>query len=369
MERQSRAFFKVIRLNRLTLLIVGLLLVALATYRFNPIEKVSAIVDRYQHSRVQPGVTLEGQNLGGKTAEELRLHIESLAKRAGSPPREAIVAQNGKGIIPDLNGTEVDVEATVQNILRLPAGSRAQLNLKQIPAGKTLKDFPALAVYQGNPSKRAVSLAINVAWGTEFIPTLISTLEKHGAKATFFVMGKWVQKNPDMLKQIAAAGHEIALHGNNDNFSPGKASKDQVKKDISDASKVVQAVTGPALRIKHYSPHKAEFTPAVGQAAAELGYRTVMYSLDTVDWKDPKPADMVAKILKNAENGEIVLLHPRANTLAALDPILAGLGKNGFRVVTIDELLSPTFERATPVTSTNQTPSQPALNPAPTKKP
>lgn len=351
MERQSRAFFQVIRINRLTLLAAGLLLVALATYRFNPVEKVSLLVDRYQHSQVQAGVTLEGQNLGGKTADELRIHLVSLAKNSGIPARDAVVDPKTKGVIPEINGADVDVEATVKHILQLPAGSRAQLITRPVQAAKTLDDYPALPVYRGNGAKRAASLAINVAWGTEFVPKILSSLEKHGVKATFFVMGNWAQKNPDVLKQIAAAGHEIALHGNSDNFSPGKASKDQVKKDISAAAESVEAILGPTVKIRHYSPHKAEYTPAVGQAAAELGYRTVMYSLDTVDWKNPKPTAMTSKVLNGVENGTIVLMHPRDNTLSALDPILNGLAKNGYKVVTINDLLSPTIERSTPVTS------------------
>ena len=69
------------------------------------------------------------------------------------------------------------------------------------------------AIYSGNPDKTNISLMINVYWGTEFIPDMLEILEENEVKATFFVGGSWANKNPQMLKAIYEAGHEIGNHG------------------------------------------------------------------------------------------------------------------------------------------------------------
>ena len=69
------------------------------------------------------------------------------------------------------------------------------------------------AIYRGNENNKNVSLCINVYWGTEYLDDMLSILEKHNAKATFFVGGCWAAENIEMLKKIHNSGHEIANHG------------------------------------------------------------------------------------------------------------------------------------------------------------
>lgn len=376
--KEPRAHFGVYKVNRVALLVLGLALVALVTYRYNPIQKVSSMVDRMQYSRVAGGVTLDGRHIGGKTAEELTLLIQSMAKDRAMLPQNAMIDPKSKGVVPDVSGIEVDVASTVKEILSLPSGSKARLVMKEVAAQKTLRDFPDVPVFNGNPAKKAVSLVINVAWGTEFVQPMLEKLEKENVKATFFIMGNWAGKNPDVLKKIVAAGHEIAVHGHDDSMHPGRVSKEALKSDITKALQAIDQAAG--VRPQFYSPHMSELGTnfSVSKTAAELGLRTVMYSVDTIDWQNPPPSTIVQRVLSNAGNGDIVLMHPKANTLQALDPMIKGLKDRGFQLVPVGNLISPlpladakaisTVPKATPTTGTPAPTTAPAI-PAPSNRP
>lgn len=350
MDREGKAHFGVYRINRLALIILALVLVAAATYFYNPLSKVSSVVDRYQRSKVQPGVVLEGRDLSGKNAEELRLVVNDLASKFNSeaPQDAAKDPKNIGGVIPEVNGAVVDVEATVKHVLNLKAGEKASFQFSETPAKTKLSDFPNQPVYRGNPAKNGVSFAINVASGTPSVKEVLEILRANNVRATFFVMGEWAEKNPQLLTNIYNQGHEVAVHGYSERLIPAKASKEDLTRDIDKALQVIEGTIKG--QVKYYSPHELAINDKVTEVAAQVGLRTVMYTVDTVDWKDPKPADMVAKIVKNAGNGSIILMHPRPNTAKALNDMIAGLEQKGLKIVTVSELLSPSrYPRATTV--------------------
>ena len=76
------------------------------------------------------------------------------------------------------------------------------------------------------------------------------------------------------------------------------------------------------------------------EAAAEIGYKTIMWTVDTVDWdKNKQPQDIYEKVIKNIQNGAIVLMHPTDRTLTALDNIIKDLQQKGYELVTLSKLL------------------------------
>ncbi len=338
MERQPRAHFGVYKVNRLTLLVLGLLLVALATYRYNPIQKVSSVVDRYTHSRADQGVALDGKSLAGKNADDLRRYLTDYAKSHNVSPRDAAIDPVTKGVIPELNGRELDVDATIEKVLRLPANSVVRPVYRDLPPAKTIKDFTDRPVYHGNPAKHAVGLVINVAWGEKYLPEMLKTLAKHNAKATFFVVGRWADAHPDLLKDIAFAGHDIANHGYDDRLEPAKLTRDKLIGDIQKGAQAIKQITG--IEPVYYSPHMGQATSAVTKAASDLKLRTVMWSVDTRDWQEPGVATITNAVLK-AQPGAIVLLHPKAQTAQALEGAVTGLQSRGYSLLAMRELLSP----------------------------
>lgn len=290
--------------------------------------------------RPLPRQTLAG---GGKpaevaghvlTREELRREAVKLYK----PPIDAVVSRAGKpNVVPELNGVEVDVDATWEN-LQKNGGQTVAYVYKQIPPKVKMSDFPHLPVYQGNPGKREMSLMINVAWGTEYIEGILQVLRENQAKATFFLDGSWLAKNPETAKKIAAEGHEI---GNHAYTHPDMAAlsaqrqREQIVKTEAEIEKTLGA------KSKWFAPPSGSYNDTTVLVAREQGMGTVLWTLDTVDWRRPPRDQIINRILPNAKNGALVLMHPTEPTLAALRTLIPELKNKGFRLVTVSELLSP----------------------------
>lgn len=191
-------------------------------------------------------------------------------------------------------------------------------------------------IRQGNPAKPQVALAINVAWGNEYLPALLATLKKHEAVGTFFLVGRWVEQYPDLARKIAGGGHEIASHGY-DTIEFKGLTREQLRHQVIDAGEVILKATGqrPVL----FSPHKGEWTPELLTLLQQEEYLPIHWTVDTVDWKNPPPAEMTARVLSRVGPGSIILLHPTKSAVAGLDALLSGLKDKGLHVVDVSTLL------------------------------
>lgn len=339
MDREGKAHFGVYRVNRVALLILGLVLVAVATYKFNPLQKVMATV---WHTRSQAGVTLQGQDVGGRDAPQLRAIVEQLAQTYNQQAVEAVADPTHKGgVLPDLNAAVVNVEKTVANILKQPARGHANFVFSEQAATKTLSDYKDAPVYSGNPGKPAVALAIQVAGSGTKVPELLQALKDFGVQATFFVSGAWAEKNPEEFKAVVAAGHEVASRGYSDALEPSRISAADLAQDIEKGLSTLDKLSGGAAAVQLYTPREGLVSAAVAKAAADKGLRTVMWSADTADWTDVKPDVMTTRVLKAAKKGSIILMHPRQNTVEAIKDIVAGLEEKGLDVVPVSDLISP----------------------------
>lgn len=192
-------------------------------------------------------------------------------------------------------------------------------------------------VYEGNKDKKVMAFTCNVAWGNEYIPPLLKVFKDNDVKVTFFVEGRWAEKNPELLKLIAGQGHEIGNHGYS-HAHHAQLSLEQNINEIKDAEKVLQKITGhkPVL----FAPPYGEFSELTVKAAETLNYKMIMWTIDTIDWKKPGVNYIVNKVLKNAGNGKIVLMHPTQDTVNAMPIIIQNLQQMGYKIITVSELLS-----------------------------
>jgi peptidoglycan/xylan/chitin deacetylase (PgdA/CDA1 family) len=192
------------------------------------------------------------------------------------------------------------------------------------------------AVRSGNPSRPLVALMFNVDWGTEYLPSILEVLEAAGARSTFFVTGAWAEKNPGLVKEMHARGHEIGNHGYRHAHVKGMAPR-QLEELILKHEELIRGLTGtrpPQL----FAPPYGECDATIVQTAAGIGYRTILWTVDTVDWKRPPP-DAIVKRAGRAGAGALVLMHPTEPTLQALPAVLAGLKARGLRATTVSEVL------------------------------
>lgn len=192
-------------------------------------------------------------------------------------------------------------------------------------------------IYQGSDQEKKIALACNVFWGQEYIPKMLEVLESQDVKVTFFAGGTWVRDFPELLKRMDASGHEIGSHGYA-HPHPDQLSKSGNLRDMQKAEELIYGVIHK--RPKLYAPPYGENGPAVLKAADEQGYSFVLWSVDTIDWQRPSPEVIIRRVVGKAHNGAIVLMHPTAPTLNALPEIIRELKQQGYRFVTVGELIS-----------------------------
>lgn len=191
--------------------------------------------------------------------------------------------------------------------------------------------------YCGNANNTYVSLMINVYWGNEFIEPMLETLSKNGVKTTFFVGGSWANKYPELLEKIVAGGHEIGNHG----FTHKEQSKltyEQNYNEIYMCHEVVKNLTG--IEMSLFAPPSGDFSNTTLQVANALNYKTIMWSKDTIDWRDKNTDLIIKRATNNLKNGDLILMHPTQNTLEALPSIIKYCQDNGFTITTVSNCLS-----------------------------
>lgn len=200
-------------------------------------------------------------------------------------------------------------------------------------------------IYRGSGAKQ-VTLMINVYWGTEYLSDMLAIFDKYEVKTTFFVGGSWVADHPEILQDIVSRGHEVGNHGY---FHKEHSKLDYAEnvKEINACGKLVFEYTGVNMRL--FAPPSGDFGAETLRAAADNGYKTIMWSRDTIDWKD-KDSDVVfSRATKNTSDGELILMHPTAHTLKALERIIRYYIDNGFEIVPVSTNLGEIW------TSTNNT--------------
>ncbi|PWK12659.1 polysaccharide deacetylase family protein [Tumebacillus permanentifrigoris] len=291
----------------------------------------------------KPTLAVVSAMAGASPSGSLEQRVQLLEKLYNADPIDARNDPVWKGV-PELNGLKVDVEATIKQAQKAMDG-RIPLVAKQIPPNVTLNDLGAVPIYRGNPEKKQMALMINVAWGTEYIEDLLKTLDEFQVKATFFLDGSWTADHPGVAKQIVVRGHEI---GNHAYSHPDMSHLDagSQRSQITRTNEVIKKATGQTPTL--FAPPSGAYNETTVKTAHGQKLRTILWTLDTVDWKKPPASVIEDRVLSRAENGALVLMHPTEPTRDALRTILQGLQKKGYGLVTVSTLLDPVRPLPTP---------------------
>lgn len=270
-----------------------------------------------------------------KQANSLYKEIESKAAKYEIKPADATIDRVWKRI-PGYNGIKVDIEASYNKMKKDGKFNVEDLVFKQIEPKIQLQDLPPSPIYKGNPAKPMVSFIINVAWGNEYLSDILATLKKHNVSATFFLEGNWVKKNPDLAKMIVEAGQEI---GNHSYSHPDMKllTPESTKAEMVKTNEVIEATTGQ--KCKWFAPPSGSFRNETVRIASELNMGTVMWTVDTVDWKNPTPDALISRVMSKVSNGSMILMHPTASTAKALDRLITSIEKKKLAIGTVSELM------------------------------
>lgn len=167
---------------------------------------------------------------------------------------------------------------------------------------------------------------------------ILDALKKNGMKATFSVVGKNVQANPDLVHRIVEEGHEVV----NKTWSHPELSKlspEQILAEVQRADDVIYATTG--VHARYFRPPDGKLSPENAELIKSAGYLILIPTFDSGDWRSP-PAGMVRKaILDGVTPGAVILAHESfPKSVAEMPGILEELSKRGFKSLTVTELKS-----------------------------
>ena len=212
-------------------------------------------------------------------------------------------------------------------LVNAPAVAEASASSRQLP------------IYCVQRDQKMLSISFDAAWGNEDTQQLIDILGEYNVKATFFVVGEWVDKYPESVKALADAGHEVMNHSNTHaHFS--QLSTDEIIADVTACNDKIEAVTG--VRPTLIRPPYGEYDDHVITAIRSMGMEPIQWDVDSLDWKELSAAEITERVTTKVQPGSIVLFHNAAlHTPEALPGILEALLQEGYTFVPISELILP----------------------------
>ena len=194
-----------------------------------------------------------------------------------------------------------------------------------------------LPVYSVDLSDGKIAISFDAAWGAENTPALLDILDEYGVKTTFFLVGIWTEKYPDMVREIAARGHEVENHSTT-HPQMSKLSEAKIIEELRVNSDRIEQITG--VRPTLFRPPYGDYNDAVVRTSRAQGYECVQWNVDSLDWKNRGVDDLIERATKNSASGDIVLFHNDSKYIVqALPVILAKYQAEGFEVVPVSELL------------------------------
>lgn len=176
-------------------------------------------------------------------------------------------------------------------------------------------------------------------WGNEDTAEILKILARHNIKVTFFMTGGWIEKYPEDVKAIAAAGHDLGNHSENHKHM-SELSKEQCKEEIVNTHNKVKELTG--LDMNLFRPPYGDYNNTLIEATNELGYYCIEWDVDSMDWKDYGIDPIINSVVNNKHlgNGSIILCHNGAKYIKeALDSLITGLENKGYQIVPISQLI------------------------------
>ncbi len=188
----------------------------------------------------------------------------------------------------------------------------------------------------GNDENDEVGLTFNIYESSENVLKILDILDEYEAKATFFIGGSWADDNVDCVREIYNRGHEIGSHGyfHKDH---SKMSYDANLEEIRPSVKLLEMICGKKVEL--FAPPSGAYNDNTLAACASLGMKVIMWSRDTIDWRDNDVNVLIQRATKNLKSGEFILMHPKAQTVVALPEILKYIGENGLKTAVISQIL------------------------------
>lgn len=194
-----------------------------------------------------------------------------------------------------------------------------------------------LPIYCVERPDKVVAISFDASWGADKTIAILDILDQYKVKTTFFLVGNWVDKYPEMLQEIFARGHEIGNHSDT-HAHMNQLSESKIRDELRMMSDKVERITG--VRPVLFRPPYGEYNDRVISVARAEGYEAVQWSIDSLDWKDRGTQDIIKQCTYRVENGDIVLFHNDSNDIVnALPSVIQHYQALGFTIIPVSEIL------------------------------
>ena len=194
-----------------------------------------------------------------------------------------------------------------------------------------------LPIYSVKTDDKKIAISFDCAWGVDYTDKLLSIMETHGVKCTFFMVKFWVDKHPDYVKKISDAGHEIGTHSSSHPYM-SKLSKEKISIELSSSIDAIENIT--KTKVTLFRPPYGDYNNLLIKTCREMGLYTIQWSIDSLDWKDLSAYQIKKRVLDNLDKGKIVLFHNQGlHTADALEEIIIAVKNQGYEFVPIGELI------------------------------
>ncbi|MBR2975137.1 MAG: polysaccharide deacetylase family protein [Clostridia bacterium] len=202
-----------------------------------------------------------------------------------------------------------------------------------------LADKRKVPIYKVATDSNRVSISFDAAWGADKTLQILDVCDQYNVKATFFLVGFWVDKFPEMVEEIARRGHEIGTHSQT-HPQMSKLSAQQVSNELSTSCSKISAITGNTVTV--FRAPFGDYNNQLLEVASGLGLYTIQWSIDSLDWKGIS-AQQIAERVTKATRGDIILCHNNSDHIVqALPAIFTALQGKGLTFVPIGQLIYKT---------------------------
>lgn len=212
------------------------------------------------------------------------------------------------------------------------------------PTGNASSDFLKQynSFYLGDTSKKEVYMTFDAGFENGYTPAILDALKKHNVKATFFVVGNYIETSPDLINRMVEEGHIVGNHTYHHPDMSKISEMEAFKKEIQELEDLYKQTTGQEMQ-KFYRPPQGKYSESNLKQANELGYKTVFWSLAYVDWyvdKQPSHDEAMQKLLSRVHPGAVILLHSTSKTNAEiLDEFLTNLEEQGYTFGALNDII------------------------------
>lgn len=194
-----------------------------------------------------------------------------------------------------------------------------------------------LPVYSVERSDNAIAISFDASWGGDKTMRILDILDEYNVKATFFLVGLWVDKYPELVKEIAARGHEVENHSDKHPHM-SKLSAEQMRAELKNVSDKIETLTGKRPTL--FRPPYGDYNNQVVTVSRAEGYECVQWSVDSLDWKNRGVSDLIKRATTGVKGGDIVLFHNDSQYIVdALPSVLESYRQQGLTLVPVGELL------------------------------